>query len=194
MNMGPSTPAPPAVALYRRGARVLHWLTVVLLALQFPIGLYMTLRGKTLNIWDATTNALYSSHKLIGVIILIIVIARLGYRLLHGAPADEPTLSPWQRIASHLNHWGLYALLIAVPLAGYVGISQFPALDLFGVFSLPGIASPDKTAADTTFDIHRLMAMALLALVALHVGAALWHHLVRRDNVLARMLPRLLRR
>lgn len=192
--MGPSTSAPPAVALYRRGAHVLHWLTLALLVLQFPIGLYMTFRGKTLNVWDATTNALYSSHKLIGVMILIIVIARLAYRLRHGAPADEPTLSPWQRIASHLNHWGLYALLVTVPLAGYVGISQFPALDLFGVFSLPGIAAPDKAAADTTFEIHRLMAMGMLAMVALHVGAALWHHLIRRDNVLARMLPRLLRR
>jgi len=192
--MGPSTSAPPAVALYRRGARVLHWLTLALLVLQFPIGLYMTFRGKTLNLWDATTNTLYSSHKLLGIIILIVVIARLAYRLRHGAPADEPTLSPWQRIASHLNHWGLYALLVTVPLAGYVGISQFPALDLFGVFSLPGIAAPDKAAADTTFEIHRLMAMGMLAMVALHVGAALWHHLIRRDNVLARMLPRLLRR
>lgn len=192
--MGPSTSAPPAVALYRRGARVLHWLTLALLVLQFPIGLYMTFRGKTLNLWDATTNTLYSSHKLLGIIILIVVIARLAYRLRHGAPADEPTLSPWQRIASHLNHWGLYALLVTVPLAGYVGISQFPALDLFGVFSLPGIAAPDKAAAATTFDIHRLMAMGMLAMVALHVGAALWHHLIRRDNVLARMLPRLLRR
>ena len=192
--MGPSTSAPPAVALYRRGARVLHWLTLALLVLQFPIGLYMTFRGKTLNLWDATTNTLYSSHKLLGIIILIVVIARLAYRLRHGSPADEPTLSPWQRIASHLNHWGLYALLVTVPLAGYVGISQFPALDLFGVFSLPGIAAPDKAAADTTFEIHRLMAMGMLAMVALHVGAALWHHLIRRDNVLARMLPRLLRR
>lgn len=192
--MGPSTSAPPAIPTYRRGARILHWLTVALLAMQFPIGLYMTLRGKTLNIWDATTNLLYSSHKLIGLIILIVVIARLAYRLLRGAPADEPTLSPWQRMASHLNHWGLYALLIAVPLAGYVGISQFPALDLFGIFSLPGIAEPDKTAAGTMFEIHRLMSMALLAMVALHVGAALWHHLVRRDNVLARMLPHLLKR
>lgn len=192
--MGPSTSAPPAIPTYRRGARILHWLTVALLAMQFPIGLYMTLRGKTLNIWDATTNLLYSSHKLIGLIILIVVIARLAYRLLRGAPADEPTLSPWQCMASHLNHWGLYALLIAVPLAGYVGISQFPALDLFGIFSLPGIAEPDKTAAGTMFEIHRLMSMALLAMVALHVGAALWHHLVRRDNVLARMLPHLLKR
>jgi cytochrome b561 len=173
---------------------MLHWLTVALLAMQFPIGLYMTLRGKTLNIWDVTTNTLYSSHKLIGVILLIVVIARLAYRFVHGVPPDEPSLSPWQRIASHLNHWGLYALLIAVPLAGYVGISQFPALDLFGIFSLPGIAAADKTAAGTTFEIHRLMAMALLAMVALHVCAALWHHLVRRDNVLARMLPRLRRR
>jgi cytochrome b561 len=192
--MHPSTPARPPAELYRRPARVLHWLTVALLAVQLPVGLYMSYRGKTLNVWDATTNALYSGHKLLGVIVLGVVLGRLAYRLLRGAPADEPTLAPWQRVISHLNHWGLYVLLIAVPVAGYVGISRFPALDVFGLFSLPGIVAPDKAAAETAFDVHRLLAMALLALVALHVAAALFHHWVRRDNVLARMIPRLLRR
>jgi len=192
--MHPSTPARPPVALYRRPARVFHWLTVALLAVQVPVGLYMTYRGKTLNVWDATTNALYSGHKLVGVIVLVVVLGRLAYRLLRGAPADEPTIAPWQRVVSHLNHWGLYLLLVAVPLAGYVGISRFPALDVFGLFSLPGIVAPDKAAAETAFGVHRLLAMALVALIALHVAAALFHHLVRRDNVLARMIPRLLRR
>jgi cytochrome b561 len=194
MSMDTPTPARPPVELYRRPARALHWLTVALLAAQIPIGVYMTYRGKTLNLWDATTNALYSSHKLVGLVILFVVIGRLAYRVLRGAPADEPTIAPWQRIASHLNHWGLYLLLIAVPLAGYVGISRFPALDLFGLLSLPGIVAPDKAAAETAFGVHKLLAMALLAMVAVHVAAALFHHLIRRDNVLARMIPRLLRR
>jgi cytochrome b561 len=182
------------VELYARTARVLHWLTVALLAVQFPVGLYMVYRGSTLNLWDGLTNALYSGHKLGGVTILLIVLARLVYRATRGAPADEPTIEPWQRVGSRLNHWGLYAALVAVPVAGYVGISLFPALDIFGWFSLPGVVAPDKEAAKTAFAVHRLLAIALGLLIAMHVAAALYHHLVRKDNVLARMIPSLLRR
>jgi cytochrome b561 len=80
-----------------------------------------------------------------------------------------------------------------VPVAGYIGISLFPALDIYG-FKLPGVVAPDQAAAKSVFEIHRLLALALVALIAMHVAAALFHHLVRKDNVLARMLPSLLRR
>ena len=115
----PSAQAP--VETYSRTARALHWTTVVLLVLQFPVGLYMVYRGSSLNLWDNLTGALYSVHKLAGVTILIVVIWRLVYRTTRGAPADEPTIAPWQRIVSRLNHWGLYALLVAAPIAGYIG-------------------------------------------------------------------------
>ncbi|HMN78458.1 MAG TPA: cytochrome b/b6 domain-containing protein [Burkholderiaceae bacterium] len=182
------------VPIYSRIARVLHWLTVALLVLQIPVGVYMVHRGNTLNLWDNLTGALYSSHKLVGVTILLLVLWRLLYRLSRGAPADEPTIEPWQRVVSHLNHWGLYLLLIATPIAGYIGISLFPALDIFGLFSLPGVVAPDKEAAKTVFAVHGLLALLLLALIALHVGAALFHYFIRKDNVLGRMLPSLLRR
>jgi len=182
------------VEVYARTARFLHWLTVALLAVQLPVGLYMTYRGSTLNRWDALTNTLYSGHKVAGLLILAVVLWRLGYRLSRGAPADEPTLAGWQRLVAHLNHWGLYLLLIAVPVAGYVGIALFPALEVFGLVSLPGVVAPDPEAAKTAFRVHRYLAIALMALIALHVGAALFHHLVRQDGVLARMLPSLLRR
>lgn len=182
------------VPIYSRIARTLHWLTVALLVLQIPVGVYMVHRGNTLNLWDNLTGALYSSHKLVGVTILLLVLWRLLYRLSRGAPADEPTLEPWQRVVSHLNHWGLYLLLIVTPIAGYIGISLFPALDIFGLFSLPGLVAPDKEAAKTVFAVHGLLARLLLALIALHVGAALFHYFIRKDNVLGRMLPGLLRR
>jgi len=148
------------VELYSRMARVLHWTTVALLVVQFPVGLYMVYRGNTLNLWDNLTNVLYSAHKLSGVTILVIVLWRITYRLSRGAPADEPTIEPWQRIVSRLNHWGLYVLLIAAPIAG---------------------------------DVHRVLVMLLALLIAMHVGAALYHYLIRKDNVLGRMIPRLLR-
>ncbi len=183
-----------AVEVYARPARVLHWVTVALLVVQFPVGLYMTYRGNTLNAWDATTGALYSGHKLIGVTILLVVLWRLAYRLVRGAPADEPTIEPWQRLASHVTHWGLYVLLIAAVTAGYVGISLFPALDVFGWFKLPGIVTPDKEAAKTVLAVHGYLAVLLGLLIAAHVAAALFHYVVRKDNVLGRMMPRLLRR
>jgi cytochrome b561 len=154
----------------------------------------MVYRGNTLNLWDNVTNVLYSGHKLVGVTIMLIVLWRIVYRATRGAPADEPTIEPWQRIVSRLNHWGLYVLLIAAPIAGYIGISLFPALDIFGLFSLPGVVTPDKEAAKTAFGVHRLLVMLLALLIAMHVAAALYHYLIRKDNVLGRMMPRLLRR
>ena len=192
MRRSSITPEPTQV--YARPARLLHWLTVALLALQFPVGLYMTYRGNTLDIWDALTGALYSGHKLGGVTILLVVVLRLLYRLTQGVPAEEPTIEPWQRVVSHLTHWALYALLIAAPLAGYVGISMFPALDIFGLFNLPALAAPDKAGAQTAFLVHGWLVLLLGMLITLHVGAALYHYVVRKDDVLGRMIPRLLRR
>ncbi len=180
--------------IYSHTARLLHWLTVALLALQFPVGFYMVHRGGTLNIWDTLTNALYGTHKLAGVVILILVVLRLTYRTTQGAPPDEPTIEPWQRVISHLSHWALYGLLIAAPIAGYIGISLFPALDIFGFFSLPGVVAPDKEASKTAFAVHGWLVIVLGVLIAVHVGAALYHYLIRKDDVLGRMIPSMLRR
>ena len=182
-----------AVRTYSRTARALHWITVALVAIQVPVGLTMAYRGNTLNVWDKLTGALYNGHKVVGVTILILVLWRLVYRFTRGAPPDEPTLEPWQKLASHANHWGLYLLLVATPVAGYVGISLFPALDIFGLFKLPGIVAPDKAAASTAFAVHEALAIGLVLLIGMHVAAALFHHFVRKDNVLGRMIPRLLR-
>jgi cytochrome b561 len=182
-----------AAKTYSGTARALHWATVALIAFQVPVGVYMAYRGNTLNVWDKLTGALYSGHKLFGVAILLLVLWRLAYRFTRGAPPDEPTLEPWQKLASHATHWGLYALLVAAPVAGYVGISLFPALDIFGLFKLPGLVAPNKAAAGTAFAVHGALALGLVLLIGMHVAAALFHYLVRKDNVLGRMIPRLLR-
>ena len=169
--MQPAKPSGP----YSVAARRFHWWTVAFLAVQIPVGVTMVYRGKGLDLWDATTNALYSSHKLLGMIILVTVIARLIYRLTRGAPADEPTLEPWQKGVSHATHWMLYLLLIVVPIGGYIGISLFPALDVFGL-TLPAVASPDKAAAERVLFWHMLGAFAIVALAGMHVAAALFHY------------------
>jgi cytochrome b561 len=176
------------VELYSPTARRFHWWTVAFVAIQVPLGLYMAYRGNVLGIFDGLTNNLYSTHKTIGIVIFVIVLFRLIYRLTHGAPADEPTITSWQKIASHLNHWSLYILLLLVPVLGYIGISQYPALDAFGI-PLPGIVPANQDYAGVTFYAHFWFAMLLVAMVAVHFAAAMFHYLIRKDNVLTRMLP-----
>lgn len=186
----PQAPTPPEpVEVYSPAARTFHWLTVVLVAIQVPVGIYMAYRGNVLDIWDGLTNALYSMYKLGGIVIFLIVVLRLANRLARGAPADEPTLEPWQKVMSHLNHWGLYLLLLATPVVGYIGVSLYPALDIFGLFSLPGVVAPNGDAATTALNVHKLLAFALVVLIGLHIAAALYHYLIRKDGVLGRMLP-----
>ena len=186
--MATSTPE-----VYSPAARHFHWLTFALMAVQVPLGKIMEHRGNDLNIWDDLTNTLYSWHKLIGMVILVLVLARLAYRLTNGAPADEPTLEPWQKIVSHLTHWGIYGLLLLVPILGWVGISYYPALDVFG-FKLPALVSPNEAMSKKVLIAHALGAFALVGLIGMHVGAALFHYIVRKDGVLNRMLPSLPRR
>ena len=174
--------------VYSPTARTFHWLTVILVAGMVPVGLIMTSRAER-NVWDGLTNTLYSGHKLTGLLVLLIVLARLTYRFLHGAPPDEPTLEPFHRIASHATHWTIYGLLLTVPLLGWIGVSLYPALDIFGWLKLPALVAPDQPAASTAFLLHKLGAFALVGLATLHIAAALYHYFVRRDGVLQRMLP-----
>jgi cytochrome b561 len=180
----------PSRQTYSTTARFLHWSTVAALAVLFPLGITMNLRGNGLNIWDATTDAMYSTHKLLGVVAFAIVAARLCYRLARGAPADEPTLRPWHNLASHTTHWLLYALLLIVPLVGWFGVQLLPALDLSGLLTLPAVIPPDKAASGPVMRVHHILAFVLLFLAAMHVGAALYHHFIRKDQVLNRMIGR----
>jgi cytochrome b561 len=186
----PSTPPAPRVDIYSGTARMFHWIVAGLVLVQIPLGFLMVYRGSTLNIWDSLTNTLYSSHKLIGMVILAVMLARLGYRLMNGVPADEPTIEPWQKSVSHLTHWALYILLIGVAFGGWLGVSLYGATGIFDWFSLPSLAAKDQAASERIFFLHFLGALAIAGLASMHIGAALYHHLVRKDGVLRRMLPR----
>jgi cytochrome b561 len=87
-------------AHYSRAARQFHWISAGFIFVMIPVGIYMVDRGAATN-FDALTNTLYSNHKMFGFILLWIVAARLVYRLVKGAPPDEPTLAPWQKAVSH---------------------------------------------------------------------------------------------
>lgn len=179
--------------VYSPMARAFHWITVAVIAVQVPVGLYMVWRGNNVA-FDATTNWLYSAHKLSGFLLLWFIVARLVYRLTQGAPADEPTLELWQKAASHATHWGLYLLLLVLPILGWIGVSYYGARGTLGGFSLPAIVGEDKAAAETVLNLHKWAAYLLIAMVAVHIAAAIYHYAIRGDGVLQRMLPGLRRR
>ncbi|MGL4241849.1 MAG: cytochrome b [Beijerinckiaceae bacterium] len=178
---------------YSGAARQFHWITAGFVFLLIPIGLYMVERGKATN-FDGLTNTLYTSHKTFGFLLLLIIVARLGYRLMKGAPPDEPTLEPWQKAAAHLTHWGLYALLLAVPLLGWIGVSYYDARGTLLGVNLPALVGKDVKTAETVFMFHKLGAILIALMVFAHIGAALFHHFIRKDGVLRRMMPGLRRR
>jgi cytochrome b561 len=182
-----------AAPVYSPTARFFHWLTVIAIVVQIPLGFYMVWRGGVTN-FDATTNTLYSGHKLLGFLLLWFVVLRLLYRFVHGAPPDEPTLAWWHKAGAHLSHWGLYALLIIVPVLGWLGVSHYGALETFGGWSLPAIAEKNEDKANWVFQLHYWGVLLILAVAAVHICAALYHQFIRGDGVLRRMLPGLRQR
>src|SRR5262249_35690470 len=145
---------------YSTGARHFHWWTVLLIAIQIPLGLYMVSYAERTN-FASPTGEMYDSHKLIGMLILLFVVARLAYRLLHGAPGDEPTLAAWQRVISHITHWAIYALLLVVPMLGWLATSAYGPFSPFGI-PLPRLLAENQDLATQLYGYHATTAKLLL--------------------------------
>lgn len=186
-----SSPTVTAIGHPRRyslPARLFHWTTFVFVILMVPAGLYMTNRAALTN-FDATTGLIYSAHKLAGFVFFWIAAARVGYRVVNGAPPPDPSLTAAQRRASSIVHSALYVLIISVPLTGWLAVSAMPANNVFGWFDIPRLLGTDVDAAKRLFQIHGNLAVIMSVIVGVHIGAALYH-LVRKDGVFHRMWPR----
>ncbi len=170
---------------YTGVAIALHWLVALLMLGSFVVGRYMV--DLDLSPWKLKV---YSWHKWTGVTIFLLVALRLAWRFTHRPPALPGTTPEWQRHAAEIAHALLYILMLAVPLSGWVMSSAggFPIV-YFGVLQLPDLVAKDKELFDLMKLVHFAFNKALLALVIVHVVAALKHHYVDRDDVLARMLP-----
>ena len=105
------------------------------------------------------TGQMYDTHKLLGMLILLVVIARFAYRMMNGAPGDEPTLEPWQRIVSHITHWAIYALLFIVPILGWLAVSAYGPFAPFGI-KLPRLIAENQDLATRLFGVHKIAAIA----------------------------------
>ena len=115
---------------------------------------------------------------------------RLAWRLFHSAPPLPATMRPWERHVAGIAHALLYLLMLAVPISGWIMSSAagIPVV-YFGVLQLPDLVEKNKALFELMKIVHYAFNKTLLALVLLHVAAALKHHYVDRDDVLTRMLP-----
>lgn len=174
--------ASPEQGRYTRTAIALHWLLALMILGSLAFGVYMTELP-----FSPTRLKYYNWHKWAGITILVLSAARLLWRLTHRPPADPP-MPVWQRLAAHGVHGLMYALFFAVPLIGwaYSSAAGFPIV-LYGVLPLPDFVPVDKALAELIKPWHEGAAMALAALILAHVGAALKHHFIDRDGLLARM-------
>ena len=160
----------------------LHWLIVALLVVQ-----YFT---KLIPASGASGDALNAWHLAVGPTILVLMLLRLGWRLAHAVPPPPADLSPGLRMLSRTTHWAFYGVLILLPILGWLSASAFGATPyLLGLIKLPLLTAPNKAFAEQVGGVHGLLAWLLLALIALHVAGALYHAVIKRDEVLQRMLP-----
>jgi cytochrome b561 len=169
---------------YTRTARVFHWATAALVLMMLPIGIVMA----NVDVGSAQ-NLLYHLHRSIGVVLLPLMIARLVYRLRHPPPPLPAEIPVLQRRMANLVHRSFYALLMLQALLGWMATSAYRApILVFWLFELPPILPVDRPLSEALFAVHRTVGIALAVLLAIHIGAALFHHFVRRDRVLLRMV------
>lgn len=180
MTVGTTSQAPQT---YDRVARLLHWLVVALIAAQFLIGWIMPDIGR-----DTQQAGLVAWHLSVGAALIAAVVARIAWRLTHRAPPS--TSSPALGAVSRATHFLLYVFLVLVPLLGWANASSRGwHVKLLGAIDLPSLAPTGSPTGHAMGDIHSALAWVLLALIGVHVGAALFHRFVLKDNVMQRMMP-----
>ncbi len=168
-------------------AVVLHWLVAVFVVGLFALGLWMV----ELTYYDAWYRRSTDIHKGVGILLCLVMLARLGWRLVNPRPVPDPTPARLERVAAAVTHVLLYVLLFAVMTAGYlISTADGRAIDVFGLFSVPATIAGVAGQADIAGDVHRALAIALIVLAGIHSLAALKHHFIDRDRTLLRMLGR----
>ena len=169
---------------YGRVAQSFHWVVAVLVFTQVAIGMHVD--DLPLGIERIKW---MSRHKALGITILAIVLLRLAWRAFDHAPAMPSHLPAWQRRIALVTHAGLYLLLVAAPIAGWLAASAAGlGISWFGWFTVPSLIDKTPALAKTFEELHETLVITLALLVLVHAGAAVYHA-VRRDGVMSRMLP-----
>ena len=166
-------------------AKFFHWLVAALIVTQFALG-WMAVSWR---LSPAKLN-LFVWHKSIGMLILALVVLRLLWRLANPTPALPANAPAWERAAAQISHALLYVLMFALPLSGWIINSAAGVpFKIFWQIPLPAIVASDKPTAELAALVHLSLFAMLAALLVLHIVAALRHHLVKRNDLLRRMLP-----
>ena len=169
--------------LFTLPARILHWLMAAMILAMLFIGVGMVASVSERHEW------LLRIHKPLGIAILLLAVVRLAVRLRHPPPPLPADLPMLQKLAAHASHWLLYALMIAMPLVGWAMLSAggYPVM-LGASLRLPAILPASATAFAILRHLHGWLALLLFLTFLAHLGAALYHGLIRRDGVLASMV------
>jgi cytochrome b561 len=163
-------------------SRLFHWLMALALVAMFGLGLWMV----GLDYYNPYYHSAPELHKSIGILLLIALVVRFGWRLANVKPSDCD-LGAFERTASRVVHWGFYPLLLALMVSGYlISTADGRAIDVFGWFSVPA-PGVHKGLEDTAGIVHRWLSYFVVALAALHTAAAVKHHVVDRSRTLTRM-------
>tara|TARA_R110002012_G_scaffold59076_3_gene154228 strand:+ start:380 stop:937 length:558 start_codon:yes stop_codon:yes gene_type:complete len=170
--------------------RMLHWLVAVAALLALTIGLTLGFLGyeRTVNLLGNTlTNVLYTSHKTLGVLILLLMTLRIITRLAFVVPDHEPPLNTFERLVSTSVHHLLYGALIVMPLLGWSATASggFPVE--FFIWHLPGFIGEHEALSEQLFMWHERVGWLILGLIVLHIAGAIFHWKIKRDNVMKRM-------
>ena len=172
-------------ASYTRTAKSLHWVMALMFFGVIALGFYMT--GLP---FSPDKLKLYSWHKWAGVTIFLLALARIAWRVMHRPPALPASMPRLMQLAAHAGHHMLYLLMFAIPLSGWLMSSAKGFQTVwFGVLPIPDLISKDKPTGDVLALVHESLNFLLIAVLAGHIGAALKHHFIDKDDVLTRMLP-----
>ncbi|MBI1244312.1 MAG: cytochrome b [Alphaproteobacteria bacterium] len=167
-------------------ARSFHWLAAVLVATLVALGLYMT--RLDFSEWKVR---IYSWHETIGIALFVLTATQLYWRFRNPPPPLPP--SAWiEQIVARISHACLFGLLVVLPVFGFLGSNAygFP-VRMFGLFEIPSPIVASEAVGETLIGIHALLSWILTGMASLHVAAALYHHFIRRDSILRRMIPSL---
>ncbi len=170
---------------YTKTAKALHWLMAILFFGLLALGFYMhdlPLSPEKLK--------LYSWHKWAGVTAFLLVWLRLFWRVTHRPPALPANMPKTMQLAAHAGHLLLYVLMIAIPLSGWLMSSAKGFQTVwFGVLPIPDLIGKHKETGDLLQTLHMGLNLLFAAVIAGHIGAALKHHFIDKDDILKRMLP-----
>ena len=174
-----------ATHTYGSLARAFHWTIAGLLLIQIPLAFFMV--DQPLGP-DKLGN--YATHKSIGLLIFVVTAMRLAWRLTHPAPPLSAGIPGWQRTVARVTQFFLYALLCLMPLTGLLRsqAANFQ-VSVFGLFKVPTFVGANPELSKGLAEAHELQGEILLVLISAHALAALYHHFIRKDDVLRSMLP-----